>query len=230
MGIFSRFSDIINANISSMLDNAEDPEKMVRLIIQKMEETLVEVRTNSACIIADKKELSRRQTWLVRQAKDWEKKAELAINKGREDLTRAALAEKLKLEDRVSALDEELQQIEVTLEALDDETGQLHLKLNEAKGRQNSIVARQKSAHAQLKIREQVNRSGIRETISKFEQYERKMDDMESRLEVYDLGKPDLANEIDQLSQEEDIDNELDQLKKRLKETDTDSSSTNNND
>ncbi len=226
MGIFSRFSDIINANINSMLDNAEDPEKMVRLIIQEMEETLVEVRTNSARIIADKKELTRRSAWLARQAGDWEQKAELAMSKGREDLARAALGEKLKLEDRRAELGEELQQIETSLDALNDEIGQLQLKLNEAKNRQNAIVVRQKSARSRLKIREQVQRSAVKETLSRFEQYERKLDDLESQVEAYDLGRPDLADEIDQLSKKADIDNELDQLKKRMKDAklETDSS------
>lgn len=225
MGIFSRFSDIINANINSMLDNAEDPEKMVRLIIQEMEETLVEVRTNSARIIADKKELTRRSGWLTRQVEDWEQKATLAISKDREDLARAALAEKLKLEDQRAELGEELQQIEASLEALNDEIGQLQQKLNEAKNRQNAIVIRQKSATSRLKIREQVQRSAVKETLYKFEQYERKLDDLESQVEAYDLGRPDLANEIDQLSNKEDIDNELEQLKKRLKDAKAESSS-----
>lgn len=225
MGIFSRFSDIINANINSMLDNAEDPEKMVRLIIQEMEETLVEVRTNSARIIADKKELTRRSGWLARQAEDWEQKATLAISKDREDLARAALAEKLKLEDRRAELGEELQQIEASLQALNDEIGQLQQKLNEAKNRQNAIVIRQKSASSRLKIREQVQRSAVKETLYKFEQYERKLDDLESQVEAYDLGRPDLADEIDQLSNKEDIDNELEQLKKRLKDVKAESGS-----
>lgn len=217
MGIFSRFSDIINANINSMLDNAEDPEKMVRLIIQEMEETLVEVRTNSARIIADRKELIRRNGWLARQAEDWEQKAALALGKDREDLARAALAEKLKLQDRRAELAEELQQIEASLEALNDEIGQLQQKLNEAKSRQHAIVIRQKSASSRLRIREQVQRSAVKETLYKFEQYERKLDELESQVEAYDLGRSDLADEIDQLSKKEDIDSELDRLKKRLK-------------
>ena len=225
MGIFSRFSDIINANINSMLDNAEDPEKMVRLIIQEMEETLVEVRTNSARIIADKKELTRRSAWLARQAQDWEQKAALAISKDREDLARAALAEKFKLEDRRAELGEELQQIEGSLEALNDEIGQLQQKLNEAKNRQNAIVIRQKSATSRLKIREQVQRSAVKETLYKFEQYERKLDDLEGQVEAYDLGRPDLADEIDQLSNKEDIDNELERLKKQLKDATAESAS-----
>ncbi len=229
MGIFSRFSDIINANINAMLDNAEDPEKMVRLIIQEMEETLVEVRTNSARIISDKKELTRRGAWLSRQAQDWERKAELAISKDREDLARAALAEKLKLEQRRDELDEELQQIEASLEALNDEIAQLQQKLNEAKKRQNAIVVRQKSASSRLKIREQVQRSAVRDTLSKFEQYERKLDDLEGQVEAYELGRGDLADEIDQLSKKEDIDNELEQLKRRIKGTRVDSGTISDN-
>ena len=216
MGIFSRFSDIINSNINVLLDKAEDPEKMVKLIIQEMEETLVEVRTNSARIIADQKELTRHKKSLVHYASDWEQKAELAINKGREDLARVALAEKLKLLEKADLVSEELSQIETSLDSLSEEIVLLQQKLNEAKTRQKSLVVRHKTADSKLKIRKTTNRDRIEDTISKLDQYERRLDELEGKVESYDIGQQSLAEEIEQLNKDEDIDNELEIIKQRL--------------
>ena len=216
MGIFSRFSDIINSNINVLLDKAEDPEKMVKLIIQEMEETLVEVRTNSARIIADQKELTRHKKSLVHYANDWEQKTELAINKGREDLARSALAEKLKLLEKVDLVSEELTLIETSLNSLTEEIVLLQQKLNEAKTRQKSLVVRHKTADSKLKIRKSTNRSRIEDTISKLDQYERRLDELEGKVESYDIGQQSLAEEIEQLNKDEDIDNELELIKQRL--------------
>jgi len=219
MGIFSRFSDIINANINAILDKAEDPEKMVKLIIQEMEETLVEVRTNSARIIADQKELTRHKKSLRRQVQDWEQKAELAISKGREDLARSALAEKLRLLAKVESISTELVQIDTELVSLTEEISQLQEKLNEAKARRNSLVVRHKSVESKLNIRKNTNRDRIEDTLSKLEQYEKRLDDMEGQVESYTIGTQTLAEEIDQLNKDEEIDNELEAIKNRMNKT-----------
>lgn len=216
MGIFSRFSDIINSNINVLLDKAEDPEKMVKLIIYEMEETLVEVRTNSARIIADQKELTRHKKSLVQHADDWEQKAELAINKGREDLARAALAEKLKLLEKADLISEELNQIKTSLDSLSEEIVLLQGKLNEAKARQKSLVVRHTTADSKLKIRNSTNRKRIKDTLTKLDQYERRLDELEGKVESYDIGQQSLAEEIEQLDKDEDIDNELEIIKQRL--------------
>lgn len=216
MGIFSRFSDIINSNINAILDKAEDPEKMVRLIIQEMEETLVEVRTVSAKAIADKKELLRRRQWLSDESLAWEHKAELAISKGREDLAKGALAEKLKFENETVAVDSELDLIEANLQTLEDEISQLQTKVAEAKSRQKSLVSRQKTASSQLKVRVAIGGSAVEQTLSKLDSYERKLDELEGRVESYDMGKKSLADEIEQLEKDEEIEAQLAKLKAKI--------------
>jgi phage shock protein A len=216
MGIFSRFSDIINSNINALLDKAEDPEKMVRLIIQEMEETLVEVRTTSAKAIADKKELSRRKSGLLAQIGDWEQKAELAISKGREDLARGALAEKLKLTEAIEMADQELQQLESSLQTLEEEITQLQQKLTEAKARQSSLVIRHKTAASQINVRMKTQAGNTQDTLAKLEQYERKLDDLESQVESYDMGQQSLSDQIEQLAKDDEIEQQLESLKQRL--------------
>lgn len=218
MGIFSRFSDIINSNINALLDKAEDPEKMVRLIIQEMEETLVEVRTVSAKAIADKKELMRRKQWLSDQSESWERKAELAIQKGREDLAKGALTEKLKFVNDETAVESELEAIEENLQSLESEISQLQQKIAEAKARQKSLVSRQKTASTKLKARIVLRGGSVDEALSKLDGYERKLDELEGRAESMDMGTKSLSEEIDQLEKDEEVEAQLQALKARLKE------------
>ncbi|MEO2178322.1 MAG: PspA/IM30 family protein, partial [bacterium] len=161
MGIFSRFTDIINANINSILDKAEDPEKMVRLIIQEMEETLVEVRTQSAKLIADKKELGRRTERMKKEAAEWERKAETAISKDREDLARAALKEKTAALEEVDTVSSDLGQIEHNLEKLSDDIGLLQQKLGDAKARQKALILRGKTAKSRIGVKRQLHEVDI---------------------------------------------------------------------
>ena len=139
MGIFSRFQDIVNANINSLLDRAEDPQKMIRMMIQEMEETLVEVRTTSAKVIADKKTLLRRIENLQQDAQDWGDKARLALTKGREDLARAALAEQSAITETLEIAENEIEHIDNHLAELNDEVSQLQRKLDDAKAKQKSL-------------------------------------------------------------------------------------------
>ncbi|HET6470543.1 MAG TPA: phage shock protein PspA [Pseudomonadales bacterium] len=216
MSIFSRMTDIINSNLNALLDKAEDPEKMVRLIIQEMEETLVEVRTTSARTIADKKELVRRRDWLKEESTEWERKAEVAVRKGRDDLARAALVERNKAIEAADNATRELGLLDETLAKLSEDTAALQSKIKDAKTRQNAIILRGKAAKTRLGVKRQLNDANLDDAIHRFEQYERKMDDIEGQIEAYDVGRRTLADEIKDLEGGEKIDEDLKALKARV--------------
>ena len=220
MSVFSRITDIVNSNLNAMLDKAEDPEKMVRLIIQEMEETLVEVRTTSARAIADKKEMSRRRGLLTTEASEWQRKAELAISKDRDDLARAALVERTKVAEQAQVLDDELAVLDETLAKLNDDIYALQEKIKDAKNRQNAIILRGKAAQTRLGVRRQLNDHSIDDAMNRFEHYERKMDDVEGQIESYDMGQRTLASEIDELDRDDAVDEELARLKAQVKNGD----------
>ncbi|WP_286234650.1 phage shock protein PspA [Thalassotalea sediminis] len=216
MGMFSRFADIVNANINSMLDKAEDPEKMIKLIIQEMEETLVEVRSTAAKHIAEKKTLLRQIRQLEKSVASWQEKAEVAIEKDRDDLAKAALVEKHKSQDERDALSEELAQLEDFLAAVQEDGQRLQEKLSEAKRKQEAFVLRQESATVRLKVREKAHIYNIDEAITKFERYQQKIDEVEAQVEAFDMtSNQDLASQISALETDERIDKELESMKKQ---------------
>jgi len=217
MGMFSRFTDIINANLNNMLDKAEDPEKMVKLIIQEMEETLVEVRSTAAKNIAEKKTLMRQIASLETSIKNWQKKAELAISKGRDDLAKSALSEKQKLMTQVTELQHGLSQLDVFLSAVQEDGQRLQEKLQEAKRKQESFALRKESAEVRLKVRERAVVYNIDEAISKFERYQQKIDRVEAEIESYDLtANKDLDSQFSDLEADETVEKELAELKKQV--------------
>ncbi|CAB9493103.1 phage shock protein PspA [Alteromonas macleodii] len=217
MGIFSRFTDIVNSNINAILDKAEDPEKMVRLIIQEMEDTLVEVRSASAKTLANKKEIVNQIAKYESNANDWEAKAELALSKDREDLARAALQEKKKSAEAAEALSKELAVVEEQISKLQDEIGQLQEKLADAKSRQKAIIMRQKTASSRLEVKKTLDSTRVDNAMGRFEQYERKIDDLESQVEAYDLGKKTLQDEFAELEASDKVEDELAALKAKVK-------------
>jgi len=217
MGIFSRFTDIVNSNINAILDKAEDPEKMVRLIIQEMEDTLVEVRSASAKTLANKKEIANQIAKYESDASDWEAKAELALSKDREDLARAALQEKKKSAEAAETLSKELAIVEEQISKLQDEIGQLQDKLADAKSRQKAIIMRQKTASSRLEVKKTLDSAKVDNAMGRFEQYERKIDDLESQVEAYDLGKKTLQDEFAELEASDKVEDELAALKAKVK-------------
>ena len=217
MGIFTRFSDIVNSNINAILDKAEDPEKIVRLMIQEMEDTLVEVRSAAARSIADKKDLNRKIEALENERNDWEDKAELALRKGREDLAKAALVEKSRVASAVEAFKEDYVAVDEGLSKLNEDIARLEDKLEDAKARQKALLARHKTANSRLAARKKIHDYKIDDAMLRFEAYTRRIDDVEGRVEAYDLGLPkDLKHEFAGLEAEESVKQELDALKARV--------------
>ncbi|MEZ5555503.1 phage shock protein PspA [Haliea sp.] len=219
MGIFSRMSDIINSNLNALLDQAEDPQKMIRLIIQEMEDTLVEVRSSSARVLADRKAAARRLQQVQAEAESWEQKARLAVNKGREDLARAALQEKHAIEDEVAVVEAELRAADEHIAQLSTEIGQLQQKLSDAKSRQQALLMRSKTVESRIKVKRQMHREALDTAFQRFEHFERRIDNLESQLELLDVGRdvaPDLAAEIESLEEDERISNELQRLKAEM--------------
>jgi phage shock protein A len=217
MGIFTRFSDIVNSNINAILDKAEDPEKIVRLMIQEMEDTLVEVRSAAARSIADKTDLNRKLETLDSEVRDWDDKAELALRKGREDLARAALVEKSRVQAAVDAIKADYVAVDEGLAKLNEDIARLEAKLADAKARQKALLARHKTANSRLAARRKIHDYKIDDAMVRFEQYTRRIDDVEGRIEAYDMGLPkDLNHEFASLEAEEAVQKELDELKRRV--------------
>jgi phage shock protein A len=217
MGIFSRFSDIVNANINAVLEKAEDPEKIIRLMIQEMEDTLVEIRSAAAKCIADRKELGRHIEHLELENAEWAKRAELAVRREREDLARSALVEKQAIGDRVEQMKLEFEGLDEQLEKFNADITQLQGKLDDAKTRQRSIVIRHKTASSQLSARKHIHDDRIDEMLYRFENAERRIDRVESEAEAINLGRgKNLADEIADLEQDDRVEAELADLKSKV--------------
>ena len=221
MGIFTRFSDIVNSNINAILDKAEDPEKIVRLMIQEMEDTLVEVRSAAARSIADKKDLNRKLETLDREVSDWGDKAELAMRKDREDLAKAALVEKSRAKAAADVVKADYLAVDEGLGKLNEDIARLEGKLEDAKMRQKALLARHKTASSRLAARKKIHDYKIDDAMIRFEQYTRRIDDVEGRVEAYDMGLPkDLNHEFAGLESEESVQKELDELKQKFAKED----------
>lgn len=218
MGIFSRFSDIINANINAMLDKAEDPKKLIRLLIQEMEQTLVEVRSGAAKHIAQRKQLEAQLARANQQMTDWASKAQLAVNKGRDDLARSALMQKQQIADQIATLEQDIDRYHVALAAANDDATRLEQKMIEARTRQQALMARHSQAKTRIKVKEQLASHKIDDAILRFDSFEQKVIALESTVASYDLGQNDVsvAAQFKQMEQDDAIDQQLNALKQRM--------------
>ena len=220
MGIFSRTRDIIAANFNELLDQADDPSKMIRMIILEMEETLVEVRASAARTIADQKEMHRHTVKLAKLQADWGEKAQLAISKDREDLARAALVEKKRASDMGDQLKQEIAVLDDALRAYEQDIAKLQNRLREARSRQTQIAARLESAENRVKLRSLMTNERVDEALTRFDQLERRVDYAEGRADALSIAdgtaKPSLADEIAALEGADKIDEELEEMKRAL--------------
>jgi phage shock protein A len=230
MGIFTRFRDIVGSNINSMLDRAEDPEKLIKLMIQEMEDTLIELKSACAGVMAESKKIERQLQALDRRVDYWEDKANLAVNKGRDNLARDALVEKRRYSRRAESLTQELSEHEALLEQYQDDIRQLEEKLKNAREKERLLVQRHIHAARKKRAQEEMRRMDSADAIFKFEELEHRIEHMEAEADLVNFGrKPSLEEEFERLSLDEEIERELktikaasiDQMEKRVETLET---------
>jgi phage shock protein A len=214
MGIFTRFRDIVGSNINSMLDRAEDPEKLIKLMIQEMEDTLIELKSACAGVMAESKKIERQLLTLDKRVEYWDDKANLAVNKGRDDLAREALLEKRRYGARTESLTHELADHETLLAQYKDDIRQLEEKLKNAREKERILVQRHIHAARKKRAQQEMRRIDSADAIFKFEELEHRIEHMEAEAELVNFGrKPSLEDELERLSLNEEIENELKTIK-----------------
>jgi phage shock protein A len=214
MGIFTRFSDIISSNINSMLDKAEDPEKMIKLMIHEMEDTLIELKTSCAGVIAGRKKVARRLEEIHGRRDLWGERANMAVAKGRDNLAREALIEKRRFSVIAEALENELAEYGELVTQYQEDIGELESKLNNAKEKKRVLVQRHKRAAGKKRAQEDIRRSKSSDTMGRFDKLESRIEQMEAEAELVNTPKkPSLEDEFDDLASDDEIENELAKIK-----------------
>jgi len=222
MGIFTRFRDIISSNINAMLDKAEDPEKLISLMIQEMEDTLVEIKASCAAAMATGKRTQRQMEEVQSRSRNWEEKAGLAISKGRDDLAREALLEKRRYADRADSFERELQELNALIQQYQEDIKQLEEKLRAAREKQRLLVQRHVHALKKIRAQEEIRRMDSTGAVLKFEEFENRIERMEAAAELVNFGrKPTLETKFDNLLVDDEIEKELQTLKSSLRKEGT---------
>ncbi|QHJ12124.1 Phage shock protein A [Paraglaciecola mesophila] len=218
MGLFTRMSDIVQSNINALLDKAEDPEKMIKHLILEMQDTLVEVRSVAATVLADKKQIERRIHKLEIESTNWQNKAQIALQKDREDLARAALGEKQRVAQALDGLYEQLNEAQEAIGKLQNDSSQLNDKLLEAKAKQKTLMIKQRTQSTRLKLRSSDAYNKVDTAIVKFDQYERRIDDLEAQVDAFDLVSEtkSLSAQFDELEANDEIEKQLTELRKKV--------------
>lgn len=214
MGIFTRFRDIISANINSMLDKAEDPEKMIKLMIHEMEDTLIELKSSCAGVIAGRKKIERKLDEVSEKIDLWANRASLAVNKGRDDLAREALIEKRRFQQTGETLENEFHEYKGLIDQYHEDISELEAKLSSAKEKKRLLVQRHKRATGKKRAQEEIRRSDSSDTMMRFDKLESRIEQMEAEAELVNTPqKPTVKEELDTLAADEDIENELAKIK-----------------
>jgi phage shock protein A len=215
MGVFTRLKDIINSNLNAMLDAAEDPDKLIRLMIQEMEDTLVEVKANCAGAIAARKRAEKAVTSAETAIVTWEERARLALEKGREDLAREAIRERRRLEELRDAHAKEATGCDEVVARYKEDIGAVEAKLVDARQRHRLLVQRHKRAKTHERTRGVIERVTRYDAVTKFDQLEQRIERMEAFQEIEpDLQRPSLEEAFAALKEADAIEEELARLKR----------------
>jgi phage shock protein A len=218
MGIFTRFRDIISSNINAMLDKAEDPEKLISLMIQEMEDTLIEIKASCASAMAASKRTQRQTDEAQSRSRHWEDKAGLAVSKGRDDLAREALLEKRRYADRAYSFEKELQDMNALIQQYQEDIKQLEEKLRGAREKQRLLVQRHVHAFKKRRAQEEIRRMDSTGAVLKFEEFENRIERMEAEADLVNFGrKPTLEAKFEELLVDDEIEKELQTLKSSLR-------------
>ena len=219
MGIFSRMKDIMNSNINAMLDRAEDPEKLLRLMIQEMEDTLVEIKAQCAGAMAQSKTLGRRQAEFQAKAQDWADKARLALSRSREDLAREALVEKRRFQDKAEALNSQKSDFDAMVDQYQRDIAELESKIVAVREKQKSLLQRHTQARTRRRAQESIRKFDTSDVMARFESFERRVDHMESEADLVNFGrKESLDEKIAALGADDDIEKELNSLRDEMRQ------------
>ncbi len=219
MGIFTRFKDIINSNMNAMLDNAEDPEKLIKLMIREIEDTLVELKVSCAGAIAGKKKVQRELNGAKHKLKTWQERAALAVGKGRDDLAREALLEKRRFAEMIDSLERELEEHDGLVGQYQEDIGRLEEKLQSSREKQRMLVQRHIHARQKKQAEEEIRRVESAESFAKFDDLEHRIDRMEAEADLVNYGtKPNLEEKFNTLIVDDEIENELNALKSSQKQ------------
>ncbi len=214
MGIFTRFRDIVSANMNSMLERAEDPEKMIKLMIHEMEDTLIELKSSCAGVIAGRKKIERKAEEITDKRNLWADRAELAVNKGRDDLAREALTEKRRYSQVAESLDNEINEHSGLIEQYKEDIVELENKLNNAKEKKRTLIQRHKRANGKKRAQEEIRRSNSSDTMVRFDKLESRIEQMEAEADLVNIKrKPTLEEHFEDLATDEEIENELAKMK-----------------
>jgi len=214
MGIFTRFADIVSANINSMLDKAEDPEKMIKLMIHEMEDTLIDLKSSCAGVIANRKKVERKLTEIIGKVDLWGERAALAVAKGRDDLAREALLEKRRFGEIVDTLNNEISEFQGLIDQYHHDINELETKLSGAKEKKRLLAERHRRASGKMRAQSEIRRSGSADTMARFDKLESRIEQLEAEAEMVNPKKPPtMEDEFDNLATDDEIEKELAKIK-----------------
>lgn len=217
MGLFARASDILSSNLNALLDKAEDPEKLIRMMVREMEDVLIEVKASCAGAMATKRRIQRELEDTRARASAWQSKAKLAVEKGRDNLAREALLERRRYVERAEALEEELDQVENLVNQYHVDITQLEEKLDAVRERERVMVQRHIHAQRKLRAQHEVRRLDTSNAMARFEAFEQHLDRMEAEADLVNYGRKRTLDEEFALLENDEIEKELEALRTAVK-------------